>query len=128
MRSYPIGSFLFWNLDKEKIKDYQFYEFIRDFHERDNKHKPKANVVSDDNITVILDGQQRLTALYIALRGTYAFKLPRKKWKSDEAFPKRKLYLNLLSKANDIDLFYEFAFLTENECVQRTETDYTGLK
>lgn len=124
MRGYPIGSFLFWDLDKEKIKDFQFYEFIRDFHERDNKHNPKANVVSGDNITVILDGQQRLTSLYIALRGTYAFKLPWRKWKSDEAFPKRKLYLNLLSKANDIDLFYEFAFLTENECVQRTETTY----
>jgi uncharacterized protein with ParB-like and HNH nuclease domain len=37
MRGYPIGTFLFWDIDKEKdnIKDYVFYDFIRDYHERD---------------------------------------------------------------------------------------------
>lgn len=37
MREYPINSFLFWEVEKEKIANYQFYEFIRDYHERDNK-------------------------------------------------------------------------------------------
>ncbi len=124
LRGYPIGSFLFWNIQKEKIKDFQFYEFIRDYHERDNKHNPKANVTVDDNLLVVLDGQQRLTALYIALRGTYASKMPRKQWKNDDAFPRQKLYLNLLSKADDIDLFYDFAFLTEDEAKQRNEKEY----
>jgi len=73
---------------------------------------------------VILDGQQRLTALYIALRGTYAFKMPWKQWKNDDAFPRRKLCLNLLAKADDIDLLYEFAFLTESEAAQRSEDKY----
>ena len=27
MRDYPIGTFLFWKVDKAKIKDFQFYEF-----------------------------------------------------------------------------------------------------
>jgi uncharacterized protein with ParB-like and HNH nuclease domain len=124
LRGYPIGSFLFWNLEKEKIKDFQFYEFIRNYHERDNKHNPKAHVAIDDNLLVILDGQQRLTALYIALRGTYAVKMPWKQWKNDDAFPIRKLYLNLLSKAEDIDLLYDFAFLTEDEAKQKNETKY----
>jgi len=37
MRGYPIGTFLFWDIDKEKdnIKDYVFYYFIKDYHERD---------------------------------------------------------------------------------------------
>jgi uncharacterized protein with ParB-like and HNH nuclease domain len=124
LRGYPIGSFLFWNLEKEKIKDFQFYEFIRNYHERDNKHNPKAHVAIDDNLLVILDGQQRLTALYIALRGTYAVKMPWKQWKNDDAFPIRKLYLNLLSKAEDIDLLYDFSFLTEDEAKQKNETKY----
>ena len=124
LRGYPIGSFLFWSLEKAQIKDFQFYEFIRNYHERDNKHNPKANVSADDDIMVILDGQQRLTALYIALRGTYAFKMPWKQWKNDDAFPRRKLCLNLLAKADDIDLLYEFAFLTESEAAQRSEDKY----
>lgn len=124
LRGYPIGSFLFWNLEKEKIKDFQFYEFIRNYHERDNKHNPKAHVAVDDNLLVVLDGQQRLTALYIALRGTYAVKMPWKQWKNDDAFPVRKLYLNLLSKAEDIDLLYDFSFLTEDEAKQRSDTKF----
>lgn len=35
MREYPIGSFLFWLVDKDKIEDFQFYEFVRKYHERD---------------------------------------------------------------------------------------------
>ena len=109
MRGYTIGSFLFWNVAKNKTKDFQFYEFIREYHERDNTHNPKANVTGEENITAVLDGQQRLTALYIALKGTYAYKIPRKRWENDDAFPKRKLYLNLLSKSKEFDLLYDFS-------------------
>lgn len=126
LRRYPIGSFLFWNVEKDRIKDYQFYEFVRDFHERDNKHNPKANVTGEDNMMVILDGQQRLMALYIALRGTYAYKSPWKQWRNDESFPKRKMYLNLLSFAgeNDVDIYFKLAFLTEDVANVRNDNNY----
>src|SRR6187401_1023772 len=65
MRDYPIGSFLFWMVKRTRTGDYQFYEFVRDYHERDNSHNPKAHVSGEDDITGILDGQQRLTALYV---------------------------------------------------------------
>jgi len=44
MRDYPIGSFLFWSVDRDRSKDFQFYDFIRDYHERDNKHIKKTEV------------------------------------------------------------------------------------
>ena len=115
MRDYPIGSFLFWNVEREQSKDFQFYDFIVNFHERDNKRIKKADISGEDDITAILDGQQRLTALYIGLRGTYAYKIPWKYWKNDAAFPKRKLYLNLLEKSGKMDLEYDFRFLTDAE-------------
>src|SRR3989344_5315977 len=74
MRGYPIGSFLLWQVEKEKIKDFQFYEFVRDYHERDNKHNPKANITGEGGVTAVLDGQQRLTALYIGLKGSHSLK------------------------------------------------------
>jgi uncharacterized protein with ParB-like and HNH nuclease domain len=124
MRGYTIGSFLFWNVAKDKTKDFQFYEFIREYHERDNTHNPKANVTGEESITAILDGQQRLTALYIALKGTYAYKIPRKRWENDDAFPKRKLYLNLLSKSKEFDLLYDFSFLTDEEANKRDKNTF----
>lgn len=115
MQDYPISSFLFWELDSTSVNNYQFYEFIRDYHERDNTHNPKANINGSHGVTAILDGQQRLTSLYIALKGSYTYKLPRKRWENDSAFPKRSLYLNLIAPSQDSDLEYDFKFLTEEE-------------
>ncbi|MDQ7017401.1 MAG: DUF262 domain-containing protein [Gammaproteobacteria bacterium] len=122
MRDYPISSFLFWEVEKENIKNYQFYEFVREYHERDNTHNPKANIDGESGITAILDGQQRLTSLYIGLKGTYAYKLPRKRWDNDSAFPKRKLCLNLIAPSKDDDLQFDFQFLTKKEYKQEDES------
>jgi uncharacterized protein with ParB-like and HNH nuclease domain len=119
MRDYPIGSFLFWHVEKQNVGRYQFYEFVREYHERNSRHNPKADVSGEDDITGILDGQQRLTSLYIGLRGTYAYKEPRKRWDNPQAFPIRRLYLNLVKKktenGDEIDMVYDFAFLTDDE-------------
>jgi len=115
MRDYPISSFLFWEIEKSKVSNYQFYEFVQNFHDRDNRHNPKANLNGENGITAILDGQQRLTSLYIGLKGTYAYKLSRKRWDNDSAFPKRKLCLNLISPSENSDLEYDFKFLTKSE-------------
>jgi uncharacterized protein with ParB-like and HNH nuclease domain len=124
MRDYTIGSLLFWQVDKEKIKDFQFYEFIREYHEKDNKHNPKASVTGEESIVAILDGQQRLTGLYIAMRGSYAEKIPNKRWSSADAFPRKKFYLNLLNKSSDPDLMYDFAFLSSDEANKKDENGF----
>ena len=123
MRDYPISSFLFWEVEKENIRNYQFYEFIRNYHERDNKHNPKADLRGESEIIAILDGQQRLTSLYIGLKGTYTYKLRRKRWDNDSAFPTRKLYLNLVSPSDIEDLEFNFRFLTEEES-QRSDDNH----
>lgn len=121
MRDYPVGSFLFWHVERKNTKKYQFYEFMRDYHEKDNANNVKADISDEDDIVGILDGQQRFTSLYIGLRGSYAYRVPRRRWNNPHAFPKRTLYLNLLSpKKNDDkgDMFYDFAFLCEDELNQ----------
>ena len=76
MRDYPIGTFLFWKVDKNKIKDFQFYEFLKKYHEADHTHSQKADLSYDQDIIALLDGQQRMTSVYLALAGTYAYKKP----------------------------------------------------
>jgi uncharacterized protein with ParB-like and HNH nuclease domain len=127
MRGYPINSFLFWEVEKENIQNYQFYEFLREYHQRDNTHNVKANIKGQNNIIAILDGQQRLTSLYIGLKGSYSYKLPRKNWNNDLAFPKRKLYLNILKQADDFERIYDFQFLTDEEALENDKDHYWFL-
>lgn len=119
MRDYPIGSFLFWEVEGENICKYHFYEFIREYHEKTKASSDKADVGGDREITAILDGQQRLTSLYIGLKGFYAYKLPRLHWTNPRAFPERKLYLNLVAPSENAGLRqYDFQLLTKEESEQ----------
>ena len=77
MRGYPIGSFLFWKIEPSHLKDFQFYKFMDHFHEHDHRHNEPIDLIGGEIITAVLDGQQRLTALNIGLKGWYASKLPR---------------------------------------------------
>lgn len=124
MRDYPIGSFLFWSVENNKIKDYQFYEFVRNYHEKNAAHNNKASIRGKDEIIAILDGQQRMTALYLGLCGTYAYRLPRKHYNNPDAYPTRKLYLNLLHKSDEHEYEYDFEFLTQEEASTNDETHH----
>src|SRR5699024_9634655 len=115
MRDYPIGTFLFWEISKEHVTDYDFYGFIRNYHENKNVHNKKIDLKGSDGVTAVLDGQQRLTSIYLGLKGTYAYKLKYMSRNNQNAYPIRRLYLNLLSSPTDSDNAYEFKFLTEKE-------------
>lgn len=121
MRDYPINSFLFWKVPREKTGEFKFYEFLREYHQRDRRHNPKADTRGSGDIMAVLDGQQRLTSLYIGLKGTYAYKLSYKRRDNPAAYPKRKLYLNLRRPADDVDLKYDFQFLTDAEAEKKDE-------
>ncbi len=124
MRDYPISSFLFWKVTKENVKEYEFYEFLRNYHEKNNKRNPKAKIVGNEEITAVLDGQQRLTSLYIGLLGTYSYKIPRKRWDNPQAYPERKLYLNLLKESDETELEYDFKFLTNEDGIVRNDNEF----
>lgn len=119
MRNYPIGTFLLWFVEKQNSKNFQFYEFIKNYHENKNFHNPKAEVVGGSDLIAVLDGQQRLTALYLGLKGSYADKVKGKRWDNPEAFPERKLYLNLLSQSEEQSCEYDFKFLTDEDAEYR---------
>ena len=80
----------------------------------------------EDRVAV-LDGQQRLTALNIGLRGSYASKTKWRRFGRPQSYPKRHLYLDLraeprLSEDRYEDQAYRFEFLEP----ERAETDNQG--
>ncbi|GAJ16642.1 unnamed protein product, partial [marine sediment metagenome] len=74
MRSYPIGTFLFWFVRSPNIQNYVFYEFLRYYHEQKSYlNQPSSDPITKEEIIGVLDGQQRLSSMYIALQGKYAY-------------------------------------------------------
>lgn len=125
MRGYPLGTFLFWSLKKQTINqnDSKIYKFINHYHQRDsylNEQNGKFSTNLQEKISLILDGQQRLTSLYIALTGSLSRKLPNKRKVNNSSYPEKELYFNLNSakENNEYDddiILYEFQFLTKEE-------------
>lgn len=121
MRGYPIGSFLLWKVEPETASNYTFYDFLTNYHEKDNPYATKATVPTGSGVTAVLDGQQRLTALNIAIYGSHAEKRKYAWWSSPDAFPKKRLYLNLLDDADpdEAGLRYDLRFLTTAEATPK---------
>ena len=118
MRKYPISSFLFWRVEGKTKTAYKYYKFLRVFREQFKTHNEEINTEGYNDFTAILDGQQRLTSIYVGLKGSYAYKKSRV-WLEDTeyAIPTRHLYLNILESLKDQEdgRIYEFKFLTEEE-------------
>ncbi len=119
MQGYPFGTFLFWCIEADNSKKFKFYDFVRNYHERDNPHCPPLPIIKNRTLIAVLDGQQRLTALNIGFSGSAAWKLPYKWWRSPDAFPVQHLYLNLLydmqQEGSESGERYQFQFMTETD-------------
>ena len=122
MQDYPIGTFLFWVIEKSRLQDYNFYEFLKDYNEMKNSNNSKKiDLKGSDGVTAVLDGQQRLTSLYIGLKGSYAYRLKYKKKYNENNCPSRHLYLNLLEYAKGESNKYDFRFMTDEEIKNSTD-------
>ncbi|GAA9389778.1 DUF262 domain-containing protein [Helicobacter pylori] len=123
LRGYPIGSFLFWKLQKEDIAksdeqdenklNFQLYQFITNYDER-KPHNEKIYIeqIMRDDLSIVLDGQQRLTSLYIGLKGTRTLKKGGARNDNPNAYEEKRLYLNLKHQPNmdNPEDNYEFEF------------------
>lgn len=130
MQGYPIGSFLVWHLSGEDARDEMKYQFIQHYIEdsvhpdgpefeqmryHNKKIREEDEIDLPDEQDLILDGQQRLTAFYIGLKGTFTEKRKYAQRKNVDAWNQKRLYLNLLSGDDEtvddeLGLQYEFSF------------------
>lgn len=121
MSGYPFGSMLFWNYEHNSDCKYKFYEFLKKYDEYtpQSRHNPEYNPAGEKKLTAVLDGQQRLTALYLGLLGWLNLHKPRTYYNKAENYEKKYLYINLFyqkdpdfeNAANE----YEFKFKTIEE-------------
>ena len=126
MQSYPISSFLFWDLKAENRDNWEIYNFVKDF-KFGEIHDEKIDASNNDDITLVLDGQQRLTSLMIGLKGTYVVRLKHQRKNNPSAWVQQQLFLNLLKdpkpETEDDDYFedisYGFKFYDESNSLYK---------
>ena len=119
LREYPFGTFLFWIT----ADDIQMRKFIQDYEDGKGVKETylKSIEIPGRKKTLVLDGQQRLQALYLALKGTYNGK---------------ELYFDVLSGDKsfldkDSELKYNFEYFKHDEVEKRnipTEHYWVRLK
>jgi uncharacterized protein with ParB-like and HNH nuclease domain len=131
LRGYPISSFLIWKLKRTDIEpdldrnidgklNIQLYKFIENYNEmhQHSIRNQKINIeqINSNDLYIVLDGQQRLTSLYIGLKGSIALKKRYAK-NISRNYIEKKLYINLkyVPKDEEPDDCYEFVFLSEEE-------------
>jgi hypothetical protein len=113
MQGYPIGQLLFWTIEPENVRKYRLYRFMRHYHARDRQFCEEFDTEDVmQPLTGVLDGQQRLTALHIGLRGSLATKKPYGRRDNDDAYPRKCLHLDLTSSEDEtVDgTLYSFKF------------------
>ncbi|MCB0337869.1 MAG: DUF262 domain-containing protein, partial [Bdellovibrionales bacterium] len=108
--------------DQRIKQDFRFYNFLRDYIERFAEDNPEFRPNPSQGFSAVMDGQQRLTSLYIGLKGSYATKKPRMWWPKSfdpNAMPIKQLYLNLAEPAdaeeNEDFRQYIFSFMSSDD-------------
>ena len=123
---YPVGSCIMWKttrntLNKEKPN---LYYFLRDFTKGKSKNEKAPEYFSDESdYYIVLDGQQRITSLNIALYGSFtSYKGGRgNAYNNPKSWITRELYYNLdyyniaEDENDDENPKKRFAFLTADE-------------
>lgn len=108
MRGYPISSFLFWEIEEENKNKWEIYKFCEIAYSGGTKHDKLPVAFGIQNLTLVLDGQQRLTSILIGLKGIYRIRSPRM-WYIPSNFPENRLYLDLFADPEPKDESLEFA-------------------
>ncbi len=121
---YPVGSCIFWKTNKKTINEQKpsLYYFLRDFKQGESKNEKAPEAINEDgDYYIVLDGQQRITSLNIALNGSYTYyKGGRGHNRSNpKSWIKKELYYNLGyyegKEEDDEKPSKRFIFLTEEE-------------
>ena len=116
MRKYPIGTFLFWEIKKETFDKYVFNSFVKIYVEQQRGKFQRGNDANEihEKYKAVLDGQQRLTSLYIGTCGKERLHVKGKKWDSPDSFYDAYLCIDVLFTPK-IDEKYLFEFQREDD-------------
>ena len=114
LQGFPINTLMFWEVDDIMNGVMEYYEFLSSKFQESVSTNSIYQVRDNDSKIIVVDGQQRLTSLWISLYGSYTLEKDK-----NETY----LYLNLDAPNNSNDSeddsinstasYYNFRFMTE---------------
>ena len=130
LRDYPIGTFLFWDVDIITFERYTFNKFLSDVHERRKGDlvRGERSRANKEHYTAVLDGQQRITSIYLGICGCYRRHIKSRPWADPmdtSSFEKLFLCVNVLHVPLNEDDKYQFDFLPEEKINKNTNNSET---
>lgn len=120
MRDIPIGTFLFWKIDKNDFNNYVFNKFIKDVDEEKKLQRGEKSTADFSDYIAVLDGQQRITSLYMGSKGIYRTHIKGRPWDRSDSYFNRILCIDLLFIPTGEEE-YKFLFVDENEIKKITK-------
>ncbi len=113
MQDYPIGQVILWSYNTTKGKKgskFNGYKFSNKYYINQSNIQDQEPSISSTEINYVIDGQQRLTALYIGLKGCRINKKDQTEYLYMNA-----LYNNTIEGEQDegYKIKYQFKFKTE---------------
>ena len=114
LQGFPINTLMFWNVKDIKQETMAFYQFLEPDYQESISVNKLYPVRDNEPKTVVIDGQQRLTSLYIAVYGSYTL---------EKGKNKMYLFLNLDAPLasgggeealSNTDNYYNFKFMAED--------------
>lgn len=128
VQGYPVGACIFWKTNKNRLNEtkpnlYYFLEKCKkDRGQVPQNEKAPESIAEEGDYYLVLDGQQRLTSMNLALFGSYTTLPKWKKAKHAYNWVTRELYYNLDYRDIDpIELDQDakmFKFLSSDEAAQ----------
>lgn len=124
MQDYPINTMLFWEISNLKSAPIEFYKFLSPDYTTGDMNQIIRVKSTRQKHRVVIDGQQRLTSLYIALKGSYTNNTSSKKPLPQE------LYLRLDNPAtsSDPEMKFDFQFLTDKQYKTKSKSGEIWFK
>lgn len=131
-RGYPIGSLMFWKIRGDMADEQVKYKFITHYidgevypsslsgtHHNEQLDEKFADIDIPNKITMVLDGQQRLTALNIGLNGSLTDRKSGTHKDLEKNWRRKKLYLNVLhnptsSSDETVSEMFDYSFKKPN--------------
>jgi len=108
MRSYPISTFLLWDVPPDARDGVEVYRFL-DAVSESGKHNERVRAFNIPKLTFVLDGQQRFTSIRVGLEGTYEAKRKYVR-KGESPFVVQRMFLDLLRNGSEPDSNGEVAY------------------
>ena len=121
---YPVGSCIMWKTSRKNLNEEKpnLYYFLREYVQGKSKNEKAPEYFNEEtDYYIVLDGQQRITSMNIALYGSFtSYKGGRgNAWDNPKSWISRELYYNLDFYNNveedDENPKKRFAFLPEND-------------